>query len=280
MLNASKIVLVLTVVAAVIALTNDARAVLLYDESVPYTAGPDLTDLTGGNPPWSPDGAGGMTDDWNMGTGGSLTYPLLSSSGNLINYDQIDGASRTSVRRALPAAVGNAFSTEGQTIYMSWLIRDSVGMFFHDGAGNNINLSSDLQGGNVRYVLQIADEGPESEDTIGTVAPDGSTHLLIFRVLNQAGNDDIRAVLDPDLSLGEPDWSAAPSIITNRDITSNFNTHQLVMGNIDPVTLRGDVDEFKIFTDFNDIFPVIPEPATVSLFGMAGIGLLKRRRQA
>jgi hypothetical protein len=52
------------------------------------------------------------------------------------------------------------------------------------------------------------------------------------------------------------------------------------MGNIDPVTLRGDVDEFKIFTDFNDIFPVIPEPATVSLFGMAGIGLLKRRRQA
>ena len=252
------------------------RGELLYYEPFDYPAGPDLTDIGGGNPPWEKTG-GGMTDDWNI-EAGSLTYQNLLAGGNKVNYDQIDGGSRQAVRRDLPTAVSDAFNTEGTTIYLACLISDSVGFFFR-GSPISINLSSDDTGGAgpVRHFLQIAgSSSSESESQFASVTPDGTAHMIAYRIINQAGNDDIRALIDPDLSQGEPDWSSATTI-SNRDITGTVNEHVLIMGSVN-TPWRGDADEFRIATTWAEAAPLIPEPATVGLLGLGLLAVGLRRR--
>ena len=240
----------------VTALSTPSRSELLYYEPFDYPAGPDLTDLAGGNPPWtSPGNPNDMTDDWNI-EAGSLSYPNLATSGNRVNFDQIDGGSRQSVRRDLPATVSTAFSTEGTTIYLTCLVSDSAGFFFNDNP-IFLNLSSDDSAGGskpIRHFVQVEDSGGQSETQFAAVADDGTAHLIAYRVLNQAGNDDIRALIDPDLLQDEPDWSSA-TLISNRDITGSINEHRLIMGNVETAR-RGDVDEFRIATTWAEAAPI------------------------
>jgi len=265
--------------------TNSALAAVQFYEDFDYQPGLKLTDATpGGNPPWTSNtGAGGVTNDWDL-EAGSLTYQTLETSGNSVSFDQGGDTDRDQVVRGLPGGVGTLFDNAG-TFYMTVLVRSQVGFMFEDvGSNGRVSLSTDNLGGTgseIRYFLQVQGTGGgETESLIGQVASGSDTHMLAYRIVNggDGSTDRVDAVLDPTLSLGEPDWDAATTI-TNRDITTLIDGMRLLRGPADPVTDWGDIAEFRIATTWNEAAPLIPEPATLALLALGGLCLIARQRR-
>lgn len=241
-----------------LALAPAAQAASLFYEPFNYATPGKLLD----NAEWSEVDAG-AANDWDV-VAGSLAYPGLETSGNQARWSP--GQARRQVSTTLPQAATDAFNSNG-TVYLSMLFDDVAGMRIPNSAGNRaLNISADQNG--FRLLIEPGG-GPEPALTLtGTTS---GTQLIMIRVVNQAGNDDVRGVANPDLSLGEPDWSALP-VIDSADITTDFGELRLIL----PVaeSIRGGIDEFRIGTTFDD---VVPEPSALALLAIGGLALLRRR---
>jgi hypothetical protein len=88
----------------------------------------------------------------------------------------------------------------------------------------------------------------------------------------EVNNDLVEVWVNPTLANGEAGLGTSTSLTGNWD----FNRIRLAAGGGSSTTPSGGIfDEIRLGTEFTD---VIPEPATLGLVGMIGIGLIAARR--
>jgi hypothetical protein len=260
---------------AILSMPPGARAAVLFSEGFDYPQ----------SLPWPPAGTslGGASGTWlgaepqpdSFGVIEALSYPNALVTGNAAGKSPgMPGVEQfTSVHQNV-AALQGVFSGAG-TFYVSMLLRERVGMHIGDqtfnagdqrtgtGASLNMQFESPQTGSNYLASLMVFDASGEVQDVNDTGIPAGdiNTHMLVAKVENDGtpADDVVSMVLDPDLSAGEPNFSASIWRITDQNITtSNVELYLKASAGGDE-TLKA-WDEIRIGTTWDDVVP----PATTS----------------
>jgi hypothetical protein len=124
---------------------------------------------------------------------------------------------------------------------------------------------------------QVVGSGYSREDLAAT---NNGTHLVVMKLeFNNAGGEDrVTVYLDPTDSI-ESNWTPAASVgvpagelfITHHSAFSSFQFDGAGNNN-------GAIDEIRWGDTFADVTPFIPEPSSLTLLLLAGLGLPLRRR--
>ena len=254
--------------AVVLGMAVNSNAALLYHETFDYAPGP----------------VNAAGTDWTANAhptfeSGSLTYPgLASSGGRLANNEPHDGTTASAVN---DLTTFNPMFSEAGTYYITLLgrVQDDVPVTFPTDL-NGLGVPAYISGKPLQTAFQADGEGnlrPQMEvasaaNMFGSFAPQVGTFMMAIRVVNEgtAAVDDVRMVMNPDLSQGEPDWNSADITITSRDLTSpavEFSTVRFDRAH--------EWDELRVATKWGE---AIPEPASLALLGLGGLAMLRRRR--
>lgn len=251
-----------------------------YDLGALNAQSPALTGFADGDA-WDAD-----DDSYNTFTviSDGLDYEGLASSGGAVRLDRNETTVITDLKDAVRASNGNA---AGETVYFSALIQ-------HNGAsaqfgikmqGKNVNWIGFDESGHLTLFSQSggggsSDHGPATS----TATYSAVTHLLVAKLVDNgggSGQDRLSVYIDPDLSGGEP---------TSANLTLDVGTAGFYPSNngLDSIGLRGDnpggqstepiFDELRVGDAWADVTP-IPEPATMSLLAIGGLGALLRRKR-
>ncbi|HYG24660.1 MAG TPA: PEP-CTERM sorting domain-containing protein [Verrucomicrobiae bacterium] len=108
------------------------------------------------------------------------------------------------------------------------------------------------------------------------LAADGTTHLFVLRydLANTAGGDTVYGYMDPaDLSF-EP--GSANVLMTGFDF--GLAAFGSVVNFVFDGTPTGTIDEIRFGDTWNDVLPV-PEPSSLALLVLGGVGLVAARRK-
>ncbi|MGC9455873.1 MAG: PEP-CTERM sorting domain-containing protein [Phycisphaerae bacterium] len=221
---------------------------------------------------------------------GSLTHPQLSSAGNSARLDaSIGSGNNTRWTAGYTGAIPGGVSAGENDVYMTFLISaDSVDDFSDASrAGVQITAYRTIWVGIGRDGDGLFIGGAEGSDTpnYSEAYTPGETVLVAMHITNLdfGGWDtpDYAFAFNPDLS-EEPTWQY-------------FSVGGNASGGVDPsglalftrmATVAGgwnddkyaaaNVDEFRMGTTWE---AVVPEPATLALLGIGGLGMLIRRRR-
>jgi hypothetical protein len=222
---------------AVMAVSENAPAELLFSEGFNYS-------LTNTN--WPPAGTAlGSVSAWlvaepqpdSFAIIDGLAYPDKASAGgatgrtpNMPGVEQF-----TSAHQNVPA-LESVFTNAG-TFYVTLLIRERVSMAIgdqsfngnqqRDGIFTSITAQFETPGGgasNYLATLSVQDTSGEVQDVndTGILLGETNAHMLAVRVDNDGtpADDVVSMVLDPDLSLGEPNFAGSAWRIANQNITT------------------------------------------------------------
>jgi len=261
--------------AVVLGMAVNSNAALLYYEGFNYG-------LVGPVASFGPFGTG--ETDWTANDhptfeAGSLNYPgLATSGGRLANNEPHDGTSASAVN---DFTTFNPMFSVADTYYITLLgrVQEDVpvtGATDLNGlgvpayiSGKPIQTAFQADGsGNLRPQMEIA----SAANMFGAFAPQVGTFMVAMRIINEGttGLDDVRMVMNPDLSQGEPDWNSADITITSRDLTSPAAAFSTVR-----FDRAHEWDELRVATKWGE---AIPEPASLALLGLGGLAMLRRRR--
>ena len=246
-----------------------------------------------GTEAWSVSGDS-TVDGWEGQTGG-LSYGTLITNGgsargwrgNGSTYNDSGGAD------AVLAASSPTTNTDHTELYFSALINgDSI------LAANSIVVGWAHQTGNGRiHGFEIRGSGDifsyggggddNSDTTLDLLAGD---NLIVIRVTEKTagGKDEYDLWLNPDLSdPGTADYSApdgfdAGLVVNNGDfgfdgffMNETFDNSGTGSNGVEQSVL---VDELRLGETFADVTP-IPEPATMAILGIGGLGVLLKRKR-
>jgi len=258
----------------VFALAPAAQAVIIAVDSMEYTPADPVT---------AEGGSGWVSGDaWgSKAVAGGLTYTNLQTVGSA-NL-QATGDGDPEPERAIDTTGGSLAATAGvvdgsgnigltgTTVWFSMLAQVPSGTGYpemrlaRDGADINvITLRSDNGAANWSFF--------NDKDNTGVVRTE-----LVFAVFSidfGATGDIMTGWLNPDAGVASP---------TGEDFTSGYSQ----TGNdlsFDGFALRSPtstvfhIDEIRVGTTFADVAP-LPEPATLALLGIGGLGLLLRRKR-
>ena len=254
---------------------SSVQAELLFYEGFDYAAGVPVD-------PW--DNAQYQGSETPTIEAGSLSYPgLPTSGGRLAQNDPPGGAFPYTVNDTV-AGLDKVFSGAG-TYYVTYLGRVQGDEGGEDGNGGP-TFASNVDGKYFRPLIRRTDTnvaiarmelngtGEPSSASFDVNQDSGDAVMYALRIDNDggAGNDQVRLVVNPDLSAGEPDWSAS-----DMDMSTNLTAGAADYGKI--VMNRGhEWDEIRIATTWQE---AVPEPSTMILLitGLSLIGVLTSRRQ-
>ncbi len=253
-----------------------AEAALLYEESFNYDPGL----VENGPGPWNDVNFGGSGPP--TFEAGSLSFPGMPTSGNRLNQNDPPGGSFPYSGDPNVAAVNTMLRVAG-TYYITMLARvngeegglDGLGgPTFHADAnygGNYIRPTIQYLGSSQAQIrLELNGTGEPASAGFPVNVDNGNATLIAVRVTNTGGTAiNVQVAVDP-AGLVEPDWDGGDTIVTNATTVGGGIGDGSVLMN------RGnDWDEFRIGTNWAD---VVPEPASLTLLGLGGLAMLRRRR--
>ena len=244
--NKSKFVGGLCILLSLVIISS-VQAELLFYDGFEYPAGPVEPE------PW--DKTGSETSTFELG---SLSYPgLATTGGHMLQNDPPGNPFPYSVNDT--AAGVNTIFSEAGTYYITYLGRvqgeetgedGNGGPTFHSQAsrsGPYIRPLIRYQGGGQAIArMELNGTGEPSSAPFDVNVDDGDAVLYAVRVDNEGGNDQVRLVINPDLSLGEPDWDA-PAL----EMFTNLQTHVSDNGAIAMNRGHG-WDEIRIATSWQE----------------------------
>jgi len=166
---------------------------------------------------------------------------------------------------------------EGTTLWASFLARQDLSnndykVNFHQ---SHIAWNPGSEGGSVGLsngVWAISEIGGGPSASSGVARVVGQTYLMVLKIdFLTEGSDQMTLYVNPTPGLGAPNVTGA-SITTTKD----FSLYG-VMFYPSSSTNAGALDELRFGNTFADVTP-IPEPATIALLVLGGLGLLGRKR--
>ena len=267
-------VVAMTFVAMILAVMSQAQGALTWYEDFQYT------------PSASIDGVGGWSNSNNTvgisATG--LNYPGLGTRGGSAMYSATGDSGAGNYATKNPVGVAALFNSTSNVIYASLLVGDTVGgnsphsnlwIFQDNGSGGwtDDGVTIDTTGGATPRVGLHKFGGGEAG--VGSYSATAGTKLFAVRFTMKSGPDDVAFLLNPDLAtLSDSDFDAAPT--NSGELTGNLEHLIMYMAPSGTNTL---MDEFRIGTTLADVFPgpVVPEPASLTLLGLSGLMMLRRR---
>jgi hypothetical protein len=253
------------IAAAMLALGAAAQADVIASESFDYPAG-SITGAAGGTGwslPW--EGTGTVTTPGHA-------YQNLAVSGNKLTTT----GNNSGAFRPLSSTLG----ADGTTVWISFLANLATPTGTDAYAGISLFNNND----EILFLGKRFNQGFWGFERTGggttqavnsTEAADtGAADLLLYRIDFLPGaTDTVTMYVNPDLSnLGIPTPAVGP--IAVNDVDANRIRIQSGVAGL----AIGNFDELRIGTDMQSVLPV-PEPATLSLLGVAALGLLARRRR-
>ena len=228
-------VLIVMCLLSLLGWTSTAHSELLFYEGFDYTVGSD----------------GGYLGAEILA--GSLHYQDLQTSGNQ--------AQQSSFGEKNNPAINQMFAAAG-TYYITWLFNAedesrSAAWFRNDGSIVAAGHGDPVIGDANEPILFTQNFNGSDDDTraAGFAADLGQAHLYAVRVINDGsvGVDDIRLIVDPDLSLGIPDFDGSADIIGDPlDITNN-NAAAARLALSTPNGVPGRIDEVRLGTTWEDV---------------------------
>jgi hypothetical protein len=166
---------------------------------------------------------------------------------------------------------------EGTTLWASFLARQDLSnndytVNFHE---NHIAWNPGSEGGSVGLsngVWTLSEIGGGTSASTSIARTVGQTYLMVLQMeFLTEGSDRVTLYVDPTPGLALPSV-AGTSITTTKDFC--FSGVSFYPGN---VTGSGALDELRFGASYADVTP-IPEPATIALLALGGLGLLGRKR--
>lgn len=280
----------LVAVAAVALLAGSANAAVIVYEGFNYPAG---------NIDGTQNGGTGMTGAWATSgiqklytvAGSGLTFTGLSTEGNAAQRSDRSGGAE--MNRGISVASQNALTADNSTIWFSVLMdtadsypkgNQMAFLFSSDPISGPKDTPVSVSGGEA-YGVGFEDTDPSKlhglavDDGTSSYSDDGISGIgrnekfFIAGKINWApnGSNDtltVYNVTDPNLPLPSPF-----ATMTDDLDQSQFDT--LAIGD----KQHGIVDEIRLGQSMEDV-GLVPEPATMALLGLGGIGVLLRRRRA
>lgn len=286
-----------------------SQATLLLYEGFDYTSGANaLVGQTGGigwdGTAWAEGGTANGLQNAGVVDASNLVFSDFATTGNVgqvqNNNNSGDNYNTWIGNRQLP----NTFSiAAGSTAYVSFLFRQEQAASFALDAF--LRLSDDPTGGTVKVVDQVNVRfGDNNPDNVGFgygtppvgangIYPQQTPVLVINKLENLGGAGTQNGAM---WILSEANFDA---IKAGGVTESELDANNLVKITDDATGISLDggdylqlwtrtafgiqnnayYDEFKIFTDLNDLQSV-PEPASLALLGLGGLLMLSRRRKA
>ena len=272
-------VVAMTFVAMILAVMSQAQGTLVYWEDFGYA------------PSASIDGVGGWSNANNtVGVSATgLNYPGLRTQGGAANRPGGAGDSGAgNYATKNPAGVADLFNSTNSVFYQTMLIGDTqdpsnnsphanLWIMQDNGSSywNDDGITIDTTGGaTVRVNIHKFGVG----ETGVSYTPTAGTKLYALRYTMKAGDDDVAFILNPDLeTLADSDFDSAPTASGELTDATNALDHFIVYfagGGTDTL-----LDEIRFGTTLADVIPgpVVPEPASLTLLGLSGLMMLRRR---
>jgi hypothetical protein len=269
------------------------RAQLIAYEGFNYPVGQNLNTQSGGS---------GFGGPWVVASGtpliqaGSLVpaapSAALTETGNSLIATPPNAGVAVDATRVLGTPVtGTAGSSKWVSVVMkgpglSGITAQGV-LVVSDGSGTGFSITTGATGGGIApnnppasATWSLGDAGTGAAEAT-TAVPDTLQSLLVARVsFSPAGfptSDRIDLFVNPPLT-GVPPASPTTSLLVPH--AASFTTLELDYASLNGASTSTLFDEIRLGNTFADVTPAaVPEPSTMLLAGVAGVGLCVRRKR-
>jgi hypothetical protein len=269
------------------------RAQLIAYEGFNYPVGQNLNTQSGGS------GFGGpwvVTSGAPLIQAGSLVPSApsagLTETGNSLNATPPNASVAVDATRVLGTPlVGTAGSSKWLSVVMkgpglSGITAQGV-LVVSNGSGTGFSITTGATGGGIApnnppasATWSLGDAGTGAAEAT-TAVPDTLQSLLVARIsFSPAGSptsDRIDLFVNPPLT-GSPPASPTTSLLVPH--AASFTTLELDYASLNGASTSTLFDEIRLGNTFADVTPAaVPEPSTLLLVGVAGVGMIVRRKR-
>ncbi|MEM6313056.1 MAG: PEP-CTERM sorting domain-containing protein [Planctomycetota bacterium] len=256
-----------------------------------YTAGTDMRTMGAAALGWQ----GGPPDGFGVAYAGSTGNFVANGVGEdsaAVEYEQIGRMQwlgvgnfpfdRNITRQLNPIPASPTYFMSIMVNRLDWAGAPADNTYvvggFTDGSNNGLLVGYDdvLNDGTPELVFRTTDDPSGTSTILLPDAPSSDNQLVIVGLtINTAGNDVLEIFVDPPSLLPGVSPTLTVSSINVTDSLTPFTQSLFSSPGQSGVVF---FDELRLGTDLVSVTEVIPEPATIGLLGLGGLGLMRRRK--